>query len=607
MEGLELEVKKYRDSSKYKYQYVSISENDAMQSNSQLPPGTTLGKNFQIIKTIGKGGMGTVYMAYDIQLDRRVAIKVISPEISETMDESQIESIFKRFQAEAKLAAMIDHPNVIRIYSFNHDTIEIDGIMQDFDYLVMELFSGRTLRNTMDISGFEHQEEIENWIEKYLIPLLDGLQKVHESGIIHRDIKPENFMMKDEVPKLADFGLSLGFSIPSITGNMADVFGTVTYMAPEQFYNFSMAREPADIYSIGKILYELVEGKISEKIKPFKQIMLSNPDTDYLRALNCIIMAATEENPNQRIGSAQELKSRLLQLIHCPVLPSSLISPKSASKLLTKKVVVSISSLAFLMISLLIIYFSLSRKPPLHTPHSSPSSKVEKITYLPYPTTIQGSFRSEDGSTLHLIPPATISFSSSTVFNLKEFSISPFYLSEMPITNQQYIDFLNKNLNRIHVAKSDVYLDNQLILKLSEKIRGYKPIEFINGHFLIQDPMHSSCEVLMVTGFGAEAYAHYYGLRLPRAEEWYYVMKADINSTRQLLQPPVPILDYRQGKYGLRGINQIAEWGQSKTNDFVIMGPGPSAMVQNVIVVEKNPSKYYTDTSFRVAKDVSPK
>ncbi|MFZ3046840.1 MAG: serine/threonine-protein kinase, partial [Desulfatirhabdiaceae bacterium] len=376
-----------------------------MKQDSPLPPGATLGKNFQIIKTIGKGGMGTVYMAYDIQLDRRVAIKVISPEISESMDEAQIESILKRFQAEAKLAAMIDHPNVVRIYSFNQDTIEIDGVMQDFDYLVMELFSGRTLRNTMDISGFEHQEEIENWIEKYLIPLLDGLQKVHESGIIHRDIKPENFMMKDEVPKLSDFGLSLGFSLPSITGNLADIFGTVTYMAPEQFYNFSMAREPADIYSIGKILYELVEGKISEKTNPFKQAMLSNPDTDYLRSLNNIIMAATEENPNQRIGSALELKSRLLQLIHCPIVPPGQNIQKPISRFLTKKVLISISFLVLLVITLWVIHFSLNQRP-LHTTPPQPSAEVEKITYLAYPDTIEESLRSGDGSILHLIPPA---------------------------------------------------------------------------------------------------------------------------------------------------------------------------------------------------------
>lgn len=576
-----------------------------MKQNSHLSPGTTLGNNYQIIKMIGQGGMGTVYMAFDIQLDIRVAIKVISPEIIKTMDEAQIESILKRFQAEAKLAATIDHPNVVRIYGFKQDTIEIDGILHEIDYLVMELFAGRSLRNTMDISGFEHQEEIGDWIEKNLIPLLDGLQKVHECGIIHRDIKPENFMMKDNVPKLADFGLSLGFNFPSVTETMADIYGTVAYMAPEQFYNFSMAREPADIYSIGKILYEVVEGKISEKAKPFKQVNLSNPDTDYLRALNSIIMAATEENPNLRIGSAHELKSRLLQLIRCPIVPPGPILQKTASRFPAKKVIVAISSLFLFVITSLIIHFGLSQKPP-HTALRTPSPEVEAITYLVYPDTIPETLRSGDGSMLHLIPPASIRFSSNTVLDLKEFSTDPFYLSEMPVTNQQYVDFLNINLDKIRVIDSDVYLDDRLILKLSEKIRGYKPIEFVNGSFLIKDPMHTSCAVLMVTGLGAESYASYYGMRLPLAQEWFYVMKTDINANREALQPPVPVLNFRQGKYGLRGINQVAEWGQTKTKAFVIMGPGPSAMIEEDIVNEKNPTKYYTDSSFRLAKDALP-
>ena len=142
-------------------------------------------------------------------------------------------------------------------------------------------------------------------------------RKVHECGIIHRDIKPENFLMKEDVPKLSDFGLSMGFNLPSVTGSVADIFGTLTYMAPEQFYNFSMARETADIYSIGKIIFEVVEGKISEKTKPFLQAKLSNPETEYLKALNSVIMTATAVNPIQRFDSVHELKEKLLQLTYC--------------------------------------------------------------------------------------------------------------------------------------------------------------------------------------------------------------------------------------------------------------------------------------------------
>ena len=108
-----------------------------MKQDSRLSPGTTLGKNYQIIKMIGQGGMGTVYMAYDIQLDIRVAIKVISPGVTKPMDDAQIESTLKRFQSEAKLAAKIDHPNVVRIYGFKQDTIEVGGRMREIDYLAV--------------------------------------------------------------------------------------------------------------------------------------------------------------------------------------------------------------------------------------------------------------------------------------------------------------------------------------------------------------------------------------------------------------------------------------------------------------------------------------
>lgn len=570
-----------------------------MKQDSRLSPGTTLGKNYQIIKMIGQGGMGSVYMAYDIQLDIRVAIKVISPGMTKAMDEDQVKSTLKRFHSEAKLAAKIDHPNVVRIYGFKQDTVEINGKTHEIDYLVMELFAGRTLRNTMDVSGFEYQEEIGEWIEKYMIPLLEGLQKVHELGIIHRDIKPENFLMKDDVPKLADFGLSLGFNFPSVTETIADIYGTVAYMAPEQFYNFSLAREPADIYSMGKILYEVVDGKISEKAKPFKQVKLANPDTDYLRALNSIIMAATEENPNQRIGSARELKSRLLQQIHCPISPSSV---QPVSRLTTKKAAVLIGSIALVVMIPLILYWSQQPSSPVRLPAAS---DVKKITSRAYPDTLENTLRSEGGALLHLIPPATVTFSSSTILGLKEISTEPFYLSDTPVTNQQYVNFLNQNLGRIRVVESEVYLDDRLILKISEKIRGYKPIVFEEGRFLVQDPMHSSCAVLMVTGLGAESYARNYGLRLPWVEEWYYVMKTDTNATQEDLEAPVPVLSYRLDKYGLRGINQVAEWGRTHTGGFVIMGQSPSDMIEEEIINEKDATKYYTDTSFRVARDAS--
>ena len=207
-----------------------------------------------------------------------------------------------------------------------------EGQAIEIDYLVMELLAGRTLRDTMDVSGFEFEDEIKNWITTYMIPILEGLEKVHECGIIHRDIKPENFFMKDNVVKLADFGLSMGYDLPSVTDSVADIFGTMKYMAPEQFYNFKLAREPADIFSFGRILYEVVEGKMGDKVKPFKQVHLTTVDSEYLRGLNSVIMDATAENVSDRIATARDLRDRLLQLHYCRLDDTPKTLPKSPIK-----------------------------------------------------------------------------------------------------------------------------------------------------------------------------------------------------------------------------------------------------------------------------------
>jgi serine/threonine protein kinase len=128
-------------------------------TNIVLASGTVLSEEYQIIRLIGQGGMGAVYMAYDTRLDLKVAIKVISAGVVETMEASEYELALKRFQAEARIVASVDHPNVIRIFGFKQDTIECDGQNIKVDYLVMELMAERTLRDTMDESGFEFEEE----------------------------------------------------------------------------------------------------------------------------------------------------------------------------------------------------------------------------------------------------------------------------------------------------------------------------------------------------------------------------------------------------------------------------------------------------------------
>ncbi len=580
---------------------------EALSSQLSLEPGTILGKTYQIIRLIGRGGMGTVYMAYDTSLDLKVAIKLISPKIPSSEDTNDHAATFRRFQAEARIAAQIDHPNVIRILGFNRDTILLEDKSIEVDYLVMELLAERTLRDTMDESGFETEREMASWISKYMIPILDGLEQIHASGIIHRDIKPENFFLKEDKPKLADFGLSMGINQPSITESMVDIYGTLKYMAPEQFYNFKLAREPADIFSIGRILYEIVEGKISDSTKPFKQIQLTQADTPFLKELNKIILEATNESPKERLENAQELKSRLQQLIQQT-------SPTPAIKRRSYK---NYSQPSLIWIGLLAIVFGLGifaehyfRGAP-SVPTSTEDSQIQNPATtkqpLPLPQGMKEVYREKDGSMMHLLPSLSMDYNDSSTEDGEklENAINAFYISESPVTNQQFVAFLNANLSVTLIAKNEVFIDGHLILKLSEKIRGYKPIVFDGNRFTIQEPMHSSCAVLMITGYGADAYSRYYGLRMVNEREWLSLKNLEDNEKpKDRVALPTPVINYSKNIYGIRGIDEIAEWGKLDSGNFAIMGHATSTMIEVEVISKKNPAKYYTDTSFRVAKDI---
>lgn len=577
-------------------------------TNIVLTPGTVLSGGHQIIRLIGQGGMGAVYMAYDTHLDLKVAIKVISSGVAENMETSEYNLALKRFQAEARIVARIDHPNVIRIFGFKQDTIEYEGKNHKIDYFVMELMAERTLRDTMDDSGFEFEEEVRGWIIKYMIPILEGLEKVHDGGIIHRDIKPENIFMKEDTAKLADFGLSMGNDFPSVTGSIVEIFGTLAYMAPEQYNNFSMARESADIFAIGRLLFEVVEGKITEKIIPFTQVQLTETEAEYNKALNHIIMDATAENPMERIASVRELKQRLVDIHQCPLNAPPTRKAVQERKWLTKSLwlllIIAVIGLGVFAVELFINSRSIVVPRPQKTIDIQ-RSVGNQATYGLLPKKQKHIIHAADDSMLRLVPSVELELIPENPFEKDQISTRAFYLSENPITNEQYVDFLNTNIGRVEYIDSEVRIDGRLVLKLSEKIRGYKPIVFDGERFQVLHPMHSSCAVLMVTGYGAEAYAHYFGFRLTNAEEWFAVMVANGNSDNLPLQLPTPVINYPQEKFGIRAINQIAEWGKSEDKNFLILGQSVSSMVGNKVILQTDPSKYYTDTSFRVAKDVA--
>jgi predicted ATPase/serine/threonine protein kinase len=216
-----------------------------------LSSGTKLGP-YELIELLGSGGMGQVYRARDLRLERIVAIKLLPAAFS--ADHERLH----RFEREARSASALNHPNIVTIYEL--------GQVRSCHYIAMELVEGKTLRELLGSSLLPMRKAIE-----IATQIAEGLTKAHEAGITHRDLKPENLMVShDGFVKILDFGLA---KLASSGGGRSDIFnlstshtpaglvlGTVGYMSPEQVSGGGLDFR-SDQFSLGLVLYEMVTGK----------------------------------------------------------------------------------------------------------------------------------------------------------------------------------------------------------------------------------------------------------------------------------------------------------------------------------------------------------
>lgn len=285
--------------------------------NNILRVGTVLNDKWVILEFIGKGGMGEVYRAHQLNLKRDVAIKAVSQEWLESFDgdEVEIETGLQRFRREAEAMAQINHPNILRVYDHGSDTVQRGEKEFTAEYMAMEYMPGGTSRSTMSKNGFYPEKDLtREWIREFFLPVLDGVVAIHKAGIIHRDLKPENTFIDRRTPKIADFGLSCSSNSRPLTESV-HVMGSPVYMSPEHFLDFKRADERADIYSLGKILFEAIEGKVSSETIPMKRASLSNAQTPFFHKLDRIIQDATAEDRENRLSSVEELRERLVEAL----------------------------------------------------------------------------------------------------------------------------------------------------------------------------------------------------------------------------------------------------------------------------------------------------
>ena len=205
--------------------------------------------SYVVIARIGAGGMGEVYSARDTRLDRTVALKILSSEL--TADETFRE----RFTREARAIARLNHPNICIVYDAG--AANVAGSSEPMQFLAMEYLDGETLVTRLARGPLHEQEAL-----PIAMQLARALHQAHRAGLIHRDVKPANVMLTKSGAKLLDFGLAkhAAGTGPADLTTVGVVVGTIAYMAPEQIAGRQVDAR-TDIFSLGSVIYEMLTGK----------------------------------------------------------------------------------------------------------------------------------------------------------------------------------------------------------------------------------------------------------------------------------------------------------------------------------------------------------
>ena len=207
--------------------------------------------NYKILKKIGQGGMSTVYLAHDISLDRKVAIKTLRIDPLLRSGEDRKREMLLRFLQEARAAAKLNHPNIVSIYHV--------GSMNGIFYIAMEYLKGRSFRELM--TSREHFSV--DSIISLLTQVCGGLEFAHAHGIIHRDIKPGNIiLLQNGTVKITDFGIARIEKSELIKTRDERFMGTIYYCSPEQLTNFAAVDGRSDLFSAAVLLYQFLTGEL---------------------------------------------------------------------------------------------------------------------------------------------------------------------------------------------------------------------------------------------------------------------------------------------------------------------------------------------------------
>jgi Tol biopolymer transport system component len=284
--------------------------------------------HYRVIRALGAGGMGEVYLARDSTLDRDIALKVL-PQMAQNDDR------VRRFVLEAKSASSLSHPHIITVYEIGCEPVISGGVprAEKVNYIAMELVDGAALADI--IHDDQHRTDLKTLLE-YLAQAADGLAKAHASGIVHRDLKPGNIMVsKDGYAKVLDFGLAKLVekdAAPDATINVATkqaltvegmIVGTIGYMAPEQILGRPVDHR-SDIFSFGCILYEAITRQrpftADSQFEALQKIIHEHPApmesfvADVPTELRQLVGRCLAKSPDERIPSMKDVSADLRRI-----------------------------------------------------------------------------------------------------------------------------------------------------------------------------------------------------------------------------------------------------------------------------------------------------
>ena len=328
-----------------------------------LQKGTTLAGRYNIIKELGRGGMGVVYKAEDTKLKRTVALKFLPQELT------HIPEVHERFTREAQAAAALDHPNICTVYEFDET--------EETNFISMAYIEGQSLMKKIESGPLELDEAL-----RIALQIAEGLQHAHKKGVVHRDIKSANVMVtEDNQAKIMDFGLARTTGSTLVTQE-GMTMGTIAYMSPEQAKGEKVDHR-SDVWSFGVVLYEMLTGQLPFKgeheqavvysIRKDKPRPITEVNAEIPQAIEQVVDKALEKDADKRYQQVDELLDDL-KSISAGIVPEEIKTRLRKAKLRKRKRAFLYGGAAGLVIAAVVIALLFL---------TSPAEAIDSIAVLP--------------------------------------------------------------------------------------------------------------------------------------------------------------------------------------------------------------------------------